>query len=362
MARMAVEQTESAGHLAAIVSSSDDAIVSKTLDGVILTWNGAAERMFGYSAAEAVGRHITLIIPQDRTSEEDFVIGRIRAGLAVEHYETVRQRKDGTMVEVSLSVSPIHAADGRIVGASKIARNITDQNRQRRQLEEASRAKDEFLATLSHELRTPLNTLIGYIHMLQSGSMSADQEPRALEIMERNARALARLVDDVLDTSRIVTGKMQVNLVPCPLAPIIDEAVASIRPAAERKGLELDTRVEGELTVHADADRLRQVLWNVLSNAVKFTPQGGSIRITAQQDHDAVQVSVEDTGLGISPGDLSRIFQRFWQGQEGGDKGLGLGLALTRHLVELHGGTISARSGGPGLGSTFEIRFPSARR
>lgn len=360
MAPMAVEHAASSGHLAAIISSSDDAIISKTLDGMILSWNAAAERMFGYTADEAVGRHITVIIPSDRTSEEDFVIGRIRAGLAVSHYETVRQRKDGSLVEVSLSVSPIHASDGEIVGASKIARDITEQNRQRRMVEEASRAKDEFLATLSHELRTPLNTLLGYLQMLQSGSVSIEQESKALEVMERNARALARLVDDVLDTSRIITGKMQVDLRPCSLSGIVAEAVASISPAAERKGLRLETRLENGLTVHADADRLRQILWNLLANAVKFTSAGGRILVEARQTASSVLVRVEDTGIGIAPADLPRLFQRFWQVQDGSNRGLGLGLALTRHLVELHGGTITAHSAGPGLGSTFEFELPTS--
>jgi two-component system CheB/CheR fusion protein len=358
---MAVEQVESSGHLAAIIASSDDAIISKNLDGIILSWNGAAQRMFGYTAEEATGKHITLIIPKDRTAEEEFVIGRIRAGLSVDHYETIRQRKDGSLIEISLSVSPIHNAAGVIVGASKIARDITEQNRQRRIAEHASRAKDEFLATLSHELRTPLNTVLGYVQMLKNHSVPADQQPKTFEVIERNARALGRLVDDVLDTSRIVSGKMRVELRPCALAPILHEAVASIAPAAERKRLDLRTQVEEGLTVDADADRLRQILWNLLSNAVKFTPQGGRIVVAAHRDDAYVSVVVEDSGAGIAERDIPLIFQRFWQGDNSGARvhgGLGLGLALTRHLVELHGATIAVRSPGIGLGSTFEIQFP----
>lgn len=350
------------GHLAAIISSSDDAIVSKTLNGVVVTWNAAAERLFGYSSAEAVGRHISLIIPKERLGEEDYVVGRIRAGLSVDHYATVRQRKDGSFIEISLTVSPIHAADGTIVGASKIARDISGQKELQRIAEEASRAKDHFLATLSHELRTPLNTVLGYVQMLQEGSMPPDQQAKAIGVISRNATALARLVDDVLDTSRIVTGKMHVKLEPCELERLVHDAVAAIRPAADSKGLRLETHVDTGLIAHCDNGRLAQVLWNLLSNAVKFTPHAGLVKVTASRQNSRVRIAVEDNGAGIPADDLPRVFQRFWQG-DGASRhttpGLGLGLALTRHLVELHGGTVSVASEGPGRGAQFEVLLPS---
>jgi PAS domain S-box-containing protein len=356
--------TDASGHLAAIISSSDDAIVSKTLEGIVVTWNGAAERLFGYTAEEAIGRHISLIIPHDRLDEETYVMGRIRAGLSVEHYETVRRRKDGALVDISLTVSPIHASDGTITGASKIARDITERKRLQGMADEASRAKDIFLATLSHELRTPLNTVLGYVQMLRNGSLPADQQVRAIDIVSRNAAALARLVDDVLDTSRIITGKMHVELQPCDLRPLIDEAVASLRPAADSKGVRLEAFVEEGLSVQCDAGRLGQVLWNLLSNAVKFTPAGGTVAVRGTRERDLVCIAVEDTGAGIRPQDLPLIFLRFWQGegpQTPGSAGLGLGLALTRHLVELHGGTIRAASDGPGRGARFEVSLPLPR-
>jgi PAS domain S-box-containing protein len=356
--------TDASGHLAAIVSSSDDAIVSKTLDGIIVTWNGAAERLFGYAANEAVGQHISLIIPEERLDEEAYVIGRIRAGLSVEHYETIRRRKDGSLVDISLTVSPIHGPDGTITGASKIARDITEPRRLQRVAEETSRAKDIFLAMLSHELRTPLNTVLGYVQMLKRGSMSPDQQARAIDVISRNASALARLVDDVLDTSRIVTGKMRVDLRPCELAALIEEAVASLRPAADSKGVRLETQIETGLSAQCDPGRLAQILWNLLSNAVKFTPAGGTVKVQACRGSRSVMIAVEDTGAGIRPEDLPLIFQRFWQGettQAPGSAGLGLGLALTRHLVELHGGSIRATSEGPGRGSRFEVTLPRPR-
>ena len=361
---MPARATDPSGHLAAIVSSSDDAIVSKDLNGVIQTWNAGAERLFGYAPAEAIGRHISLIIPEDRLDEEAYVIGQIRSGGAVEHYETVRRRKDGTPIEISLSVSPIHGPDGVIIGASKIARDITERKRLERMAAEASRVKDEFLATLSHELRTPLNTVMGYIQMLQRGALRADQQARALEIMGRNATALRRLVDDVLDTSRIITGKMQIELKPCPVQSLIEPAIASIEPAARSKGVAVTRDIQGELVVQADRTRLSQVLWNILSNAVKFTPGGGSITVTARQERSAIAIAVEDTGIGIAAGDLPLIFQRFWQGSPTArldHGGLGLGLALTRHFVELHGGHISATSAGPGLGTRVVVELPLPR-
>ena len=353
---------DASGHLAAIISSSDDAIVSKTLGGIVVTWNGAAERLFGYSADEAVGSHISLIIPKDRLAEENYVIGRIRAGLNVDHYENVRQRKDGTFVDISLTVSPIHAADGTIVGASKIARDIGEQKELQRIAEEASRAKDHFLATLSHELRTPLNTVLGYVQMLQKGSLPAEQQAKAFDVINRNATALGRLVDDVLDTSRITTGKMRVDLQFCELKRLVDEAGASIRPAAESKGLRLETIIEPGLASQCDTGRFGQVLWNLLSNAVKFTPPGGTVTVTAARHEANVSVVVEDTGAGIAASDLPYVFQRFWQGAGAGrhtTTGLGLGLALTRHLVELHGGTVSVTSDGAGRGARFEVILPS---
>ena len=361
---MPARATDPSGHLAAIVSSSDDAIISKDLNGVVQTWNSAAVRLFGYAPHEAIGRHISLIIPEDRLDEEAYVIGQIRSGGAVEHYETVRRRKDGSSIEISLSVSPIHGPDGVIIGASKIARDITERKRLERVAAEASRAKDEFLATLSHELRTPLNTVMGYIQMLQHGALRPDQQARALEIMDRNATALRRLVDDVLDTSRIITGKMQIELQPCYVQPLIEAAIASIDPAARTKGLTLTRDIQGDLIVHADPTRLSQVLWNLLSNAVKFTHAGGSITITAREERGTISIAVEDTGIGIAAGDLPLIFQRFWQGSPTArldHGGLGLGLALSRHFVELHGGRISATSAGTGLGTRVVVELPAPR-
>ena len=348
--------------LAAIVNSSEDAIVSKDLNGIVQTWNRAAERMFGYTAEEIVGRPIRLIIPQDRQSEEDQVLATIRAGGAVEHFETIRQRKDGTLIEISLSVSPVRARDGTVVGASKIARDISEQRRLLRQAEEAARSKDEFLAMLSHELRTPLNAVLGYTRMLRDGRYTDERREQVMEIIERNARALSQLVSDVLDVSSIVTGKVRLTLDACSVAVPLQAALDIVRPSADAKGVALRITVPAEpASARCDVDRMQQVFWNLLSNAVKFTPRGGVVQATLAADDSVVAVVVTDTGIGIRPESLPFLFQRFWQAESVHTRsvgGLGLGLALVRHFVELHGGTISAASEGEGRGATFTVALP----
>jgi PAS domain S-box-containing protein len=348
--------------LAAIVEYSDDAIVSKNLDGIVQTWNKAAERLFGYTAAEIIGKSITLIIPLDRLAEEDLVLGRIRAGQTVEHYETVRRAKDGRLIDVSLTVSPIRLPNGNIIGASKIARDITEQRQLRQEADEASRAKDHFLAMLSHELRTPLNAVLGYIDMLRNNIVPEQQRGKAIEIVARNAELLTRLVNDVLDTSRIVTGKLRMELHDCNLSTLVGEVVESVRETSSAKRVELTSQIPSDVHVQGDPDRLRQTIWNLLSNALKFTPAGGQIRVRLEADDTYVRVIVQDTGIGLSAESLPYLFQRFWQVQTVDNRshgGLGLGLALTRHIVEMHGGSISARSAGLGQGSTFEVRLPA---
>jgi PAS domain S-box-containing protein len=351
--------------LAAIVEWSDDAIVSKDLNGIIQTWNPAAERMFGYSPEEAIGRSITLIIPEDRLSEETSVLTRIRAGLSVDHFETVRQHKDGRLLNISLTVSPIRNATGKVIGASKIARDVTESQRLRRVAEEASRAKDEFLAILSHELRTPLNTVVGYARMLQRDDMIVTPEMRtkAVEALARNANALIKLVGDVLDTSRIVTGKLRLDHAAFDLGEVVREALDTQRHAIHAKRLNVVTHIEENVRIVGDSDRLRQVVWNLMSNATKFTPSEGHITVDLRRIGASIRLSVRDSGMGIAREHLPLIFQRFWQADASVSRefgGLGLGLALARYLVELHGGSIHAESDGPGHGATFIVTLPTA--
>ena len=351
--------------LAAIVESSEDAIISKDLHGIVQTWNRSAERMFGYSAEEAIGRSITMIIPDERLAEETLVLSRVRDGQTVSPFETVRRRKDGSLIDVSLSVSAIRNAAGVVVGASKSARDITEAKRLREMVEDASRAKDEFLAVLSHELRTPLNTVVGYARMLHREDVLITPELRtkALEALARNADALIRLVSDVLDTSRIVTGKLRLDHAAFDLGDVIREAVETQQQAMEAKRLVLDMRIEDNLRLIGDSDRVRQVVWNLMSNATKFTPAGGTIAVDARRTGPALRLEVRDTGMGIAREHLPLVFQRFWQAEGGAAReigGLGLGLALSRHIVELHGGTIHAESEGIGHGASFVVTFPAA--
>ncbi len=352
--------TDPAAWLAAIVASSDDAIISKDLDGVIQTWNLGAERIFGFTAADAIGNSISIIIPPDRLHEETTVLSRVRAGDTVNHFETVRRRKDGTPVHISLTVSPIRHR-GQIIGASKIARDISEQRRLREEADEASRLKDEFLATLSHELRTPLNTVIGYASMLEKGLMGEAQRIRAVEVIHRNAQTLAQLVGELLDTSRIITGKIRLDVRECDLSGLITEAVENIRPSADAKNVALEAAIPPAISIQADRDRLRQVMWNLLTNAVKFTPSRGKIQVRLTAEPDWVRLTVQDTGIGVAADVLPFIFQRFFQVESGRSRdhgGLGLGLALSRSFVELHGGRIGASSAGPGRGTEVWVELP----
>ena len=369
---------ETRGRLAAIVESSNDVIVSKSLDGTITSWNRAAERMFGWTAAEAIGRPIMIIIPDDRRAEEEDVLARIGRGERVEHFDTVRRTKDGRLVDVSITVSPVRDSAGRIVGASKIARDITERRRieeERRQLlaremlareaaEAANRARDEFLAVVSHELRTPLNGVFGWARMLQSADMDEASRQRAVAAIVRGASAQVRLIDDLLDISRMVTGNLRLEFKLVDVRDVVEAALETVRPAAAAKGIEIDTQVEpAAVTVLGAADRLQQVLWNLLINAVKFTPRHGGVRVAVHRaDADAV-VTVSDSGEGIAAEMLPHVFERFRQEDSSSTRahtGLGLGLALVRHVVEAHGGSVTAHSRGKGQGATFVLRLPLA--
>jgi PAS domain S-box-containing protein len=362
--------TEADKRLAAIVDSSDDAIISKDLDGVVITWNRAAEQMFGYAAEEMIGTSIRRIIPADRQFEEDEVLAQIRRGQKVDHFETIRQRKDGSLVPISLTVSPVIDEQGKVVGASKIARDVSERRRAEsendqlyRSLVEANRLKDEFLATLSHELRTPLNTILGYTRMLRSGLLPAEKQPRALEAVERNAESLTQIVEDVLDVSRIVAGKLRLTIQSVDFADVVRRAIESVQFSASVKGIQIETEFGPTLgRVAGDPERLQQIVWNLLTNAVKFTDRGGRIRVSAERRQRKTLLIVSDDGAGIAPEFLPHLFERFRQADAGMARahgGLGLGLAIARQLVELHGGSIEASSEGVGKGATFTVTLPA---
>ena len=496
------KQAEDAmGQLAAIVESSDDAIVSKDLNGVIMSWNKGAEKLFGYAAEEVIGKSIMILIPPDRADEETRVLESIRRGEKIDHYETVRRRKDGALVEISLTVSPLRDKAGNVIGGAKIARDITERKRAgelqrqnaaqlalitdtapvyiahcdaqarykfvnrpyaerfgltpedcigkrvpevvgeeayrnfcqhveaalrgepvefeveipyevigkhfmhcsyapefdadekvvgfvaaitdisaRKQAEEkiarllaeeqeardvaeqATRAKDEFLALVSHELRSPLNAILGYTRMLRSGPRDREDFNKATGVIERSAKAQLQIVEDLLDSARIVTGKLRIEPSLVDLVPALEAALDTVRSAAEAKGVTLvaNFRRQPELLL-GDSTRLQQVVWNLLTNAVKFTPEGGRVELRMEGADDHIRIAVSDTGKGVEPEFLPFVFDRFRQADSSSGRrygGVGLGLSLVKHLVELHGGTITAASDGAGRGATFTITLP----
>jgi len=509
--RVRAERTR--GWLSAIVESSDDAIVSKTLDGIITSWNRGAERIFGYTAAEAVGRPVTMLMPVERQDEEPGILARIRRGDGVEHYETVRRRKDGTLIDVSLTVSPILDSRGAVIGASKIARDVTERKRAeaererlflaaerareaaeaaraemddffdnatiglhwvrpdgqilrvnraeldmlgytrdeyvghhiaefyadrdvidgilsdllaghtvrdrrarlrcrdgsikhalidssglfedgrfvhtrcfmrdvtarmnaeqqrdelltreraaRTEAEAANRAKDELLSVVSHELRTPLAAMLGWVGVLKQGRLSPERTARALDIMERSGRIQSELIDDLLDVSRVVSGRLRLDIGSVDLSAIVGAAVEAIRPDARAKKIRIESSRIERVLVAGDAVRLQQVVSNLLGNAVKFTPSGGSVAVSVTRAGDEARVVVRDTGRGIGAEFLPHVFEPFRQGEDvrrrkGG--GLGLGLTIAKSLVDQHGGSLTAESDGDDKGATFTVVLPA---
>jgi PAS domain S-box-containing protein len=548
---------------AAIVQSSNDAIIAKNLDGIITAWNHSAERLFGYATEEALGRPITIIIPDDRLDEESRVIATVRAGKRVEPFETIRRRKDGTLVDVWLAISPVRDRTGAIVGASKIVSDITERRRARqlreeliererlahdeavaardrlaflaevgalltssldyeetldravhlalprlgdycnvlahdehgqlrhvacghavrqkepivreltgrlmersasraitftdailksgrttvvsheqleaaaaahtggldadivrlgmelrpyayvgaplhmrglvvgvlsfgfteqesrreytpndvelveefarrvsvaienarlfRHADELNRLKDEFLATLSHEMRTPLAAVLGWSRMLASGHLDEARATQAVHAIERNAQAQSKIVDDILDVARGMSGNVKLDVKPVDLVSVAYRAVEAIAPAAVAKQIQVQVRAGAPVGISADPVRLQQVVWNLLSNAVKFTPSGGRVTVDVAAVNGHAELQVTDTGVGIPRSFLPYVFDKFRQADASFTRqhgGLGLGLAIARHLIELHGGSIEVRSAGEGTGATFVLRLP----
>ncbi|MFS8086411.1 MAG: PAS domain S-box protein, partial [Acidobacteriota bacterium] len=364
--------------MAAIVESTDDAIIAKNLDGIITSWNPAAARLYGYSAEEVIGKPVSILIPADRPDEEPAILAKLRRGERLDHYETIRMAKDGRLIDVSLTVSPIKNADGKVIGASKIARDISQEKRAQKERERllereraareeaeiANRSKDEFLATLSHELRTPLTAMLGWLAILRGHRLDSKTTEHAIETIERNAKAQAQLIEDLVDVSRIVGGKLNLEVRPIDLLPVINAAIEVVRPAADAKEISVRAAYDSAVgPVSGDPARLQQVIWNLLSNAVKFTPKGGSIHVSFRQAASSAEIVVRDSGVGIPIDFLPHVFERFRQAESAvtrSHRGMGLGLAIVRHLIELHGGRVTAMSEGENQGSTFTIHLPLA--
>jgi PAS domain S-box-containing protein len=350
--------------------SISDGVALLSPAGTIVQGNAAFARIFGRDAADLAGRPLPEQLPDGAAQDP---------GLPFLRMLDTRQRESAEVPAghrwLCVTADPV-LEDTRLIAAVYTVSDVTDRKRAeeerarflvleqvaRAEAEAANRAKDEFLATLSHELRAPLNAMLGWARMLRGGKLDEATAARALETIERNAKLQSQLIADLLDVSRIISGKVRLTVRPVDLSQVIDVAVDAVHPAALAKSIRLESVLDRSAgPVLGDADRLQQVVWNILSNAVKFTPSGGRVDVRLEGDESEVRIRVHDTGRGIAPDFLPYVFDRFRQGSVLTTRthgGLGLGLAIVRHLIELHGGTVQAESPGPGAGATFTVRLP----
>ncbi|HEX2932330.1 MAG TPA: ATP-binding protein, partial [Candidatus Binatia bacterium] len=363
------------------LSSIGDAVITTDVEGRVTFMNRVAESLTGWTQDEAMGRPLPDILQilneESRQPVENPALQTLKAGATVGlANHTILIAKDARECPIDDSAAPIRNEQGEVVGTVLVFRDISERKRMelererllaaaqaaQKEAEQANRLKDEFLATASHELRTPLTAVVGWSRLLRTGKLDAENSARALESIERNATLQTKLIDDLLDVSRIITGKLTLDRRPLEIAHVVSDAVNTVRPAADAKNIAIETSFDAEAgPVLGDANRLQQVVWNLLSNAVKFTPKHGRIEVALHRVNSEVQVSVGDSGEGISSEFLPYVFDRFSQGDGKTTRphsGLGLGLAIVRQLVELHGGTVKAHSDGPGRGATFKLRLP----
>ncbi|MBB6249847.1 PAS domain-containing hybrid sensor histidine kinase/response regulator [Nitrospirillum iridis] len=389
-----LEEAQRAGAiLAAIVTSSNDAIISKTLDGVITSWNPGAEHLFGYTASEVIGLPVISLFPPELRGDEAVILERIRRGETVGHFDTMRRHKDGHDIDVSVTVSPIRDATGRVVGASKIARDISDRKRAvdelqryRRSLEaqvvertreiaaansrleaalkeanEANQAKSRFLANMSHEIRTPMNAILGFVGLVLERDIPADIR-RQLRMAHKAATSLLALMNDILDLSRLQSGSLLLEPVVFDLRNLLRACLDQVRDKALERGLTLELHFGPDLPPAriGDPARVRQIVQNLLSNAIKFTEAGRVILSAGAVDGACmVELVVADTGIGMAADQAERIFDRFFQVDGGRTRrfsGSGLGVSICKELAELMGGTVRVESQ-LGQGSTFRVQL-----
>lgn len=363
-----IRQAERASaYLGAIIESSDDAIISKDLNGFITSWNKSAERIFGYTAEEVLGRHITIIIPAERLAEEDKILATLKAGKRIDHFETWRRHKAGHLVPVSLTVSPIRDASGKVIGASKVSRDISDRLNAEAAIKETSRRKDEFLANMSHELRTPMNAVIGLSNLLQTLDGMPEKGKKYVETLKTSADNLMDLINDLLDFSKIEADSFDLDNIEFNLAEQVEKVISVTNVKAREKDLKLHVNYRPELNRYYIGDPLRihQIIMNLLSNAVKFTEKGYvEIDIQGTVDSDSnvtvLTINVSDTGIGIPDDKLNLVFDKFMQADSSITRkygGSGLGLAIAKAYVEKMHGTISVESEF-GVGTTFTVNIP----
>ena len=353
---------------AAIVESSQDAILAKDLRGVIFGWNRGATQLYGFTAEEAIGKHVSFLVPEDRRDEVRDMLARVADGQTIEPFETVRLRKDGTPVDVAMTVSPIYDEHDSLVGASTSARDITQRRRDERTVRRALSVRDQFLAMISHEMRNPLAALVHACAILNHQAVTDGSRKHALEVVERQCRHMARLLDDLLDVSRLRQDGVELRKESIDLRSTIESALERVRPMADAKGITLDVNVpEEQLPVLADTDRIQQVEANLLNNAVKYSPRDTSIRLElTRSGESSVVLRVSDEGHGVPPDMIDRIFEPFVRVADDAEhrnntsNGMGLGLALVRSIVLAHGGSVKASNNDGAKGSTFTVELPLA--
>ena len=363
---------------------NDYAIFMLDPNGHVMTWNSGAERIKGYKADEIIGQHFSKFYPSDAVEggwpEHELQVAT-ETGRFVE--DGWRVRKDGSRFWANIMITALRDDGGRLRGFAKLTRDLSERKRaealeadgaQREEMLEAersariaaqraARSKDEFLATLSHELRTPLNSILGWTQILRmQRTLKPEDFPRALEVIERNTRAQAQLIDDLLDLSRVMAGRIRLDVQQIAIVDIVRGAIESAEPTAQTKGVRLESIFDprGGI-VSGDPGRLQQIFWNLLSNAIKFTPKGGKVQVLLQRINSHIEFSVSDTGIGIPASFLPHVFDRFSQKDSSTTRshgGLGLGLAISKQLVELHGGSLRAKSPGEGQGATFIVNLP----
>jgi PAS domain S-box-containing protein len=370
---------DTAEHMRAVLDGALEAVIGMDATGRVTFWNPMATQMFGWAREEALGQVLSeLIIPPALREAHQRGLERYartgEAALLNRRLEVTGLRKDGSEFPVELAVTPLR--EGEYITFHAFIRDITESKRAeaereglladtehaRDQAEAASRAKDQFLATLSHELRTPLTAIVGWVYLLRSGQLEAETIARGLQTIERNAMLQAQLVSDILDMSRIMAARFRLVVRPVDLTPLVAAAIDSLMPGARAKSLRVQPVLDPSAgPVLGDPDRLQQVFWNLLSNAIKFTPEGGRVQVKLAVVDGSAEVTVEDDGVGIPADFIPHVFELFRQRDSSNTRahgGLGLGLSVVRHLVELHGGTVRAESPGEGRGATFTVRLP----
>jgi PAS domain S-box-containing protein len=352
---------EAAAFLGAIIASSDDAIVSKDLNGIITSWNPAAERMFGYSEQEAVGSSIVMIIPFERLHEEEEVLRRVRRGERVDHFETVRRRKDGSLIDISLTVSPIRDARDRIIGASKVARDISERKAAEAAERRWAATRDEFLSLVSHELRTPIAIIVGNGHLLlrRESTLSEADRLQALIDVTAEGERLQRIIENLLLLTRVEAGE-DIELEYLQLDRLVEQVVSSVQRRAPEREISFE-RVGALPPVMGEPTLVTLVIENLLTNAIKYSPAGQPIEVTAcpSEDGGAV-IHVLDRGIGLSQEDLATIFEPFQRGAAAKERasGMGLGLAVCQKVVAEQRGRIGGHPR-PGGGADFWFSLPA---